>query len=389
MTGDGVQDLYVSSHGNTNSVLLFDGSTGSFIETYVPAGLGGLSYPTGLLFDSDGNLLVVNNGSDSVGRYGKDSQAVFTVTLSKPSGVPVTVEFSTADGSAVAGSDYTAVSGTIIFAPGVTTRTILVSTLDDAVEESTESFFVNLTAPTGAVILDNQGEATIVDDDTPASANDIYVWDIAFDSRLRGKGGSKHDERIFVTVRRDSDADGVAEGSDAVVAGANVTVEVRNSTGSLVGTLSGITNTAGLFTSSYLMDLPDGTYTVEVVALSHATYVWNGDLDPTANDGDADGDGLPDETHTIPHSAAASSTRTASSSTSSTDAGTTDSTSTQDVVLQPINSARLLDPALTEEEPDDESSTEEDPAISSEDQADLDSLFGDLDGSLLDELLAV
>ena len=113
VTGDGVQDLYVSSSGNTNAVLLFDGSTGAFIETFVPEGLGGLSYPTGLLFDSDGNLLVVNNGSDSVGRYGKDSQAVFTVTLSKPSGVPVRVDYTTADGSAVAGSDYTTTSGTI------------------------------------------------------------------------------------------------------------------------------------------------------------------------------------------------------------------------------------------------------------------------------------
>jgi len=84
-----------------------------------------------------------------------------------------------------------------------------------------------------------------------------------------------------------------------------------------------------------------------------------------------------------------SSTVSASTSTSSADTDTTDATATQDDVLQPVNSASLLGPALTEEEPADETPTEEDPAILPEDQTDLDSLFGDLDGSLQDELLTV
>ncbi len=107
-------------------------------------------------------------------------------------------------------------------------------------------------------------------------------------------------------------------------------VEVRNSAGSLVGSLSGITDAAGLFTSNYLTDLPDDTYTAEVVALSHATYVWNGDLNPTANDGDADG--LPDQIHAIPHgsAAAASSTASTAETTSATAFPTFNSFSTND-----------------------------------------------------------
>ena len=72
------------------------------------------------------------------------------------------------------------------------------------------------------------------------------------------------------------------------------------------------------------------------------------------------------------------------------DASTTNVfTTTGDVVLPTTISAPLLYPVLTEEEPDDETLTEEAPIIIPEEQAELDSLFGDMDGSLQDELLTV
>jgi uncharacterized delta-60 repeat protein len=158
------------------------------------------------------------------------------------------------------------------------------------------------TANDGSV---DSSEATVTIAVNPPSEGDIYVWDITFDSRLRGKGGSKHDERIVVVVN--SDANGVAEATDAGAAGADVTVEVRDtSDGALLATLSGPTGSDGTFTSVWTADLPDGIYVAEVVGLTHATLNWNGSLDPTGNDGDADGDGLPDQLHTIPHPAAAS-----------------------------------------------------------------------------------
>ena len=65
----------------------------------------------------------------------------------------VTVDYSTADGTALAGSDYVAVSGTLTFAPGQTAMTIIVPTLDDNVVEPTETFTLNLSNAVGAVTM--------------------------------------------------------------------------------------------------------------------------------------------------------------------------------------------------------------------------------------------
>ncbi|MCP4783031.1 MAG: protein kinase [Fuerstiella sp.] len=154
-------NLYVASI-NTDSILRYNGTTGAFLDTFVPTGSGGLDNPIGMLFDADGNLNVASGLSHEVLRYGAASLATFTVSLSSPSPVPVTVDYSTADATAVSGSDYTAANGTITFAPGVTTRTIFVSTIASSAEESVESFAVNLSNASGAVIHDHQGVATIL-----------------------------------------------------------------------------------------------------------------------------------------------------------------------------------------------------------------------------------
>jgi hypothetical protein len=91
--------------------------------------------------------------------------ATFTVTLSFASTEPVTVAYATADGSATAGSDYRAASGTLTFAPGETSKTITVLVNGDRLGEPNETFFVNLSSPTNAVIADGQGQGTIVDDE--------------------------------------------------------------------------------------------------------------------------------------------------------------------------------------------------------------------------------
>ena len=67
-------------------------------------------------FGPDGNLYV--SGRYEVLRYASTPHAAFTASLSSPVGQPVWVEFTTADGTAVAGSDYAAVNGTLTFEPG-------------------------------------------------------------------------------------------------------------------------------------------------------------------------------------------------------------------------------------------------------------------------------
>ncbi|MBD0270141.1 MAG: DUF4114 domain-containing protein, partial [Cyanobacteria bacterium Co-bin8] len=91
--------------------------------------------------------------------------AVFVVTRSGSTTDTVSVDFVTANGTAIAGEDYTTTSGTLFFAPGETTQTIAVAVLGDTVAEPDESFTVNLASATNATIVDGQGVGTIVNDD--------------------------------------------------------------------------------------------------------------------------------------------------------------------------------------------------------------------------------
>src|SRR5438445_2217153 len=97
------------------------------------------------------------------------TDAVFTVSLSNPSSQTITVNYATANGTATAGSDYVAESGTLTFAPGQTTRTIAIVVNGDTLNEPTETFFVNLSAPVNPTIADNQGLGTILDNDSAPS----------------------------------------------------------------------------------------------------------------------------------------------------------------------------------------------------------------------------
>ncbi|MFC2063043.1 SdrD B-like domain-containing protein, partial [Chloroflexota bacterium] len=103
--------------------------------------------------------------------------AIFTVSLNSPSSLPVTVDYSTVDGTATAGSDYTATWGTLAFAPGETSKTISVPIIDDLLHEGDETFYLDLFNPTNATILDPQGIGTIVDSDQQPmlSIDDVIV----------------------------------------------------------------------------------------------------------------------------------------------------------------------------------------------------------------------
>jgi subtilisin family serine protease len=91
----------------------------------------------------------------------------FTVSLSRPSASTVSVRVATANGTAKSGKtgDYTAISGTLSFAPGVVSQTVSVTVRNDTTVEPDETFFVNLSSATGATIADAQGLGTILNDD--------------------------------------------------------------------------------------------------------------------------------------------------------------------------------------------------------------------------------
>jgi hypothetical protein len=89
------------------------------------------------------------------------TNAVFTVTLSAASAQTVSVDYSTADGSAVAGTDYTATNGTVLFTPGQTTRLISVPIIASALYKGDVSFALLLGNPTNCILTTSTGGATI------------------------------------------------------------------------------------------------------------------------------------------------------------------------------------------------------------------------------------
>jgi len=93
------------------------------------------------------------------------SNFTFTVSLSAASGQDITVDYATADGTALVGGDYQPLSGTLSFTAGQTSRPLTVLVNGDVQSEPNETFSLNLSNPTNASISKAQGLGTIVNDD--------------------------------------------------------------------------------------------------------------------------------------------------------------------------------------------------------------------------------
>lgn len=95
------------------------------------------------------------------------SPMTFTVVLSNAYDLPVTVSYTTTEGSALAGSDYVATTGSVSFDPGETSQSIVVQVMGDTLQENDEYLGVDLTAATNATFLTGTAIGYILDDDTP------------------------------------------------------------------------------------------------------------------------------------------------------------------------------------------------------------------------------
>jgi hypothetical protein len=125
--------------------------------------------------------LSVANATILEGNAGTQNAAVM-VSLSAPSSQTVTVNYSTAGGTALAGSDYQAVSGKLTFAPGQTGKTILVPVIGDRVGELDETFVVKIQSAKNATVANGRGTVTIGDDEPRISIGDV--------SQLEGNSGT-------------------------------------------------------------------------------------------------------------------------------------------------------------------------------------------------------
>ncbi len=96
----------------------------------------------------------------------------FTVTKTGATALTSSVDYATANGTAVAGADYTATSGTLSFLAGETSKTVSIAVTDDNVFELSEAFSLNLSNAGNAVIADGSGIGTIKDDGTGPGGTD-------------------------------------------------------------------------------------------------------------------------------------------------------------------------------------------------------------------------
>ena len=128
-------------------------------------GMLGSSTGYGTIQDDEPRISINSPSPISEGNRGTKG-LVFTITLSTKYDQSVTVKYSTSDGSAKAGEDYVATSGTVTFAPGETSKTITVLINGDKKKESDEWFAVNLSnASSDALIWYDTGYGTIKNDD--------------------------------------------------------------------------------------------------------------------------------------------------------------------------------------------------------------------------------
>jgi uncharacterized repeat protein (TIGR01451 family) len=195
--------------------------------------------------------------------------ANFTVTLSTTSTLTVTVNYATSDGTATAGADYTAVSGTLTFAPGETTKTINVPVINDALDEPNETYFVNLTSASNGIILDGQGQGTINDNDPTPS---IFIND---ESVTEGDSGTK---TLVFTVSL-AGASGQPVTVDYATADGTATAgsDYQSATGTLTFNSGETTKTISVTINGDMVDEPNETFFVNLSNVTNATF-----LDPQA-----------------------------------------------------------------------------------------------------------
>jgi hypothetical protein len=191
--GDGLPDLAVVNEGSNNISVFINNAN------WPPTGAP-------LIAITDAAVTEGNTGTRTI---------TFTVTLSTAFTQPVTVNYTSADGSATAGSDYQSKSGTLTIPAGQTTGTITVQVNGDRLGESDETFVINLSSATNAFIADGQSVGAIVDDEPRISIGDV--------TKVEGKRGqttlftftvtllAAYDQTVTMSYRT---VNGTANGSD-------------------------------------------------------------------------------------------------------------------------------------------------------------------------------
>ena len=153
------------------AVALADGGSGDASFTWRGVDLdwaGGETVPVRMTRPGEAQATPAGPGvsvADAEVREAAGAVLAFRITLAAAQPTAVSVRYATSDGTATAGADYVAVSGSLRFAPGVTERTVVVRVLEDAHDEGSETMTLTLSAPFGAELADAQATGMIVNTD--------------------------------------------------------------------------------------------------------------------------------------------------------------------------------------------------------------------------------
>src|SRR6185436_19635653 len=134
--------------------------------------------------DDPPEVSIAPAASAKEGDVGSNNVAV-AVKLSQPHFESVWVNYATADGTALAGSDYLKTTGTLQFEPGAVAKTIFVPVLGDTAGEKTELFYVDISAPLNATLTDRRATVSIVNDD---NSSQVFRTAAEFGAATVGSG---------------------------------------------------------------------------------------------------------------------------------------------------------------------------------------------------------
>ena len=154
---------YPSFRGIMTWSVNWDKTTNGGTAVYEFANLFSAHYGTGSA------ALNVSDASVTEGDSGT-RDLIFTVTLPRALDTVVTVDYATSDDTAVAGTDYSAQTGSLTFAVGEISKTIAVPVWGDTVFSMSKSFTLTLSHATGTSIADGVATGTIINDDSSGAA---------------------------------------------------------------------------------------------------------------------------------------------------------------------------------------------------------------------------
>lgn len=189
------------------------------------------------------------------------SDAVFLVSLSLPAALDVTVDYATAEGTALADSDYIPVVGSLTIPAGQLYGTIAVAVIGDLVEEPDEEFTVELSNSANATISEPTAPGTILDNDRGLTIDDVSV--------VEGNGGSR-DALFTVTLSLPKSMD-VTVGYHTVNGTALAGEDYTQKSGSLTIKKGLLRGTIAISVKGDTVDEPDETFTVELFNAVGAT----------------------------------------------------------------------------------------------------------------------